>query len=482
MNDQDRMNDNPQELPNERPEEQQYDDGIDQFVADEPAIEAKNPESEPTEGDEMSAYHPEIMRVEESSSDTFVEPVLPSQPTSEAVSTHTLEEPVRKKSKRPLVFALLGVALVLAATVIVYVLMQQNSSEEATGHDQSATPQTQRNVLGLQAIVVDGGAEYRAQSGDWQALAVNMQVAEGGEVRTAPNGRVVLSFDDGSVLRLDANSQARIDSLATNDIKIAHLSGTVYSRVVESDRSFVVTVDGTSFTALGTAFATTNTVSEKGVQVYQSQVKASEVAEAIAEGKQYYKMNPDKTLKDSVTDIDVSALADNAFLAWNTSEDEKDAKFKDKLGILSKVKEKSNEKAEEKEKKQQAEKSVTEKTKQETEKKTKEKQQKSEKQNNSSKEKVTPGTMSITAYGDKVRWSYTGKAVHGYKMVVSKTSQTPTFGKDHAIYYPTIGDEWGELGKKDAPGTYSVRVCAYTAGTQDQPCIDYSPVVTITKK
>jgi hypothetical protein len=123
-----------------------------------------------------------------------------------------------------------------------------------------------------------------------------------------------------------------------------------------------------------------------------------------------------------------------------------------------------------------------EKTKQETEKKTKEKQQKSEKQNNSSKEKVTPGTMSITAYGDKVRWSYKGKAVHGYKTVVSKTSQTPTFGKDHAIYYPTIGDEWGELGKKDAPGTYSVRVCAYTAGTQDQPCIDYSPVVTITKK
>lgn len=91
--------------------------------------------------------------------------------------------------------------------------------------------------------------------------------------------------------------------------------------------------------------------------------------------------------------------------------------------------------------------------------------------------KVTRGTMSVSRNGNTLSWSYTGKAIYGYK-VVWNTSGEPT--------YPTSGEQSGAkyLSSKyssslnlaeviSKPGQYYVRVCAYTNGTQPEACVDY---------
>ena len=123
-------------------------------------------------------------------------------------------------------------------------------------------------------------------------------------------------------------------------------------------------------------------------------------------------MNIDTSLQGKVTDINIDSLIDNEFIAWNATEDEKDAAFKDKLGILPSIKKRAEEKkAEEYKTKEAADKA--------------EKEQKAaeekKKQQNKPTAKVTRGTMSLNLSGEQFTWSYTGKAMHGYKLVISKT-------------------------------------------------------------
>lgn len=91
--------------------------------------------------------------------------------------------------------------------------------------------------------------------------------------------------------------------------------------------------------------------------------------------------------------------------------------------------------------------------------------------------KVTRGTMSVNRSGNTLSWSYSGKAVYGYK-IVWNTSGNPT--------YPISGEKSGykylssqsasSLNLSEAisePGNYYLRVCAYTGGTQSEACVDY---------
>lgn len=91
--------------------------------------------------------------------------------------------------------------------------------------------------------------------------------------------------------------------------------------------------------------------------------------------------------------------------------------------------------------------------------------------------KVTRGTMTVSRDGTTLSWSYSGKAIYGYK-VVWNTSGEPT--------YPTSGNQSGAkyLSSKYSssmnlaeaitkPGEYYLRVCAYTNGTQAEACVDY---------
>src|SRR5690606_39739614 len=106
---------------------------------------------------------------------------------------------------------------------------------------------------------------YKRADSDWQPIDNDTQLAEGDQVRTHGYSRTVLTLDDGSVVRLNAESLVSLTSLDATDIEITQEMGTVYSRVVPSDRGFRVVLDGDTYEALGTAFATSRNMSDSGV-------------------------------------------------------------------------------------------------------------------------------------------------------------------------------------------------------------------------
>ncbi len=411
-------------------------------------------EAEPHSAEQ--ANEPQLDEAKEPTTAALVNVPEPSQPKPSKVAG------LFTSKKQAVIAAVMAGVLVLGGGAAAFALLYQAPVPEAQVADTTQVKQVAK--MGVAVTLVDGAAEYQRGAGAWQALTDDSQLKEGDAVRTA-DGRVVLTLDDGSALRLDANTNVTLTSLVATDVKIAQTGGTAYSRVVPSERSYTVTVDGAEYKALGTAFSTINHTDEKGVQVYQSSVKVRGVTDAVTEGKQYFKASADAALKDKVTDINLDTAAENEFLQWNLGEDEKVDTFKSKLGVLPKVKERADQKAKEQEEATEKEKTTKKDGK------------------NEQKDKVTRGSITATAQGTTINWSYTGKAVHGYKLVYSKNTNTPTFGSDNAIYYSDPASTSGKLSNKDGlpSGTYWVRICAYTAGSESEPCVDYSKTVNVQK-
>lgn len=362
-------------------------------------------------------------------------------------------EKAKPRRKRTLVFAtLIGVVLVAGGLVTWQLLSRKVQDTQAAS---PADTKTAVIKLGATTFLIEGKAMHKTATGDWQTLRVSESLSEGDTVRTEESSRAVLAFDDGSVLRLDASSSVRIESLASTDIKIVQLTGAAYSRVVPSaERSYAVVLGDVSYTAGGTAFRTEIGTEEAGVQVYESTVKVEGLADAVAEGKQYYEKNKDTTLAAKITDISLAGLEKDTFIKWNIAQDKLVADFKAKLGVLANVK--SEYKA-------------------------------GETQTTSSSAKkedvtatTTDGALHLDAQavtgGAKLTWKTTDlKAPNGFKLLRSATSSSPTFGEAEATYVssPTASSyTWGST----KSGMYWYRVCIYHS---DGTCSDYSNTVKL---
>lgn len=371
-----------------------------------------------------------------------------SQPTLQVVAA----QPPRPTTGRKWATIALIVA-VLAGGVTAAVLLTQDKAQVATTKSTTNAPATAppEAKLGVAVTLVDGTATF--VSGDStasQPLATSSQLAEGDSVATEADSRVVLTFDDGSAVRLDERTKVTLVSLRAKDIRVSQDAGTVYSRLVKSDRQYAVTASGTTYTAQGTAF-TTAVGDAQGVQVYESAVKVSGLTDTVTEGKQYYKTHRDSKYANKVTSIDVASLDSDGFAKWNLAEDEKNALFKDKLGIFKQLRAH-----------QAAQKQKAKQTPKPTE-----------------RPKSTAG-LSLSAKavtgGAELSWTVSGvTAPNGFKLVRSSSSAAPTFGKDDA-YYVEDASARKAVWKSDKDGAYWYRVCIYQ---KEAGCSNYSNAVQV---
>lgn len=99
----------------------------------------------------------------------------------------------------------------------------------------------------------------------------------------------------------------------------------------------------------------------------------------------------------------------------------------------------------------------------------------------STKAPVVSGSISLQVNGNTASWRLNGgNAPHGFKVVMSK-SQNPTYPNDSPQYIGDGNARSTMLYPKEA-GTYYVRVCKYTAGTQQSGCVDYSNQAVLVKR
>lgn len=399
-------------------------------------VEQAPPETEEPSTDVESVTEPEtVSAVAEPSPDndlSSVAPIVLDQPPAPT-----------KKSKKMLV-VLLVLLSVVAVGVGVFFLVLKKDSSDTPNNETAQVEEVQK--LGVAPGLIEGAVEYSTDDGQtWQPLNADADLKEGNQVRTLADGRVVLLIDDGSASRLDKNSSLELTSLSVTKVLITNISGEVYNRVVASTtREYAVLAGDQTYVAKGTAFRTSNTETEKGVEVYHSTVVASEKSTDVAEGSAYFTLNPQKEKENTVSGIDLTKLKTDEFIKWNSEQDKKVAEFATELGVLAEL-----------DKPDPVPPVVT-----------------------TPKPAPASGiTLSGAPSGYSASFSWKVNNVdtsQGFKLVKSKTSKTPTY-PDNTAAYVEAGKTSYNLYLGDGK-TYYFRICAYRGNT----CESYSNTVTVT--
>jgi len=280
---------------------------------------------------------------------TVIEPQPQQDETVMAATPEITPEPVQtneKKKSRTLPkitlnrnTILAGSLAILLIIVGVFALMLTNNGSNESANEEIVTTQKEAEKLGMAILIKEGTLQTKStESGEWEDATTDTQIAEGAELRTVgATSRAVVAFDDGSALRLDANSEVVLESVTVERVVIKHISGYTYNRVLPSDTlKYVVTSDDAQYEALGTAFKTASTGDEQSVEVYDSSVVETSTNKTPVSGEKLTVINTlDPTKNGKVEKLDIEQVKADAFIQWNKELDQKDENFKNKLGFLS---------------------------------------------------------------------------------------------------------------------------------------------------
>lgn len=376
-----------------------------------------------------------------------------AQPQTDTYKLPSKKQSIHRKSIIKLALAgLFVVILTLIGAALVWVRHSEPVSDSAFSSTPDATS------IGAALTLAEGAVERSLDGETWLEVEPGATFYQLNYIRTDETSRAVITFDEGSAIRLDNNTTVRLAKMRSDTIVIENMNGEVYSRVIASEnRSFSVKTSNETFLAHGTAYKTTNTEEREGVEVYQSSVEASEKKESVEEGKQYYKKNTTDTEQEGkVTDIDLETLKANEFIQWNLDQDEKTTDYQNALGILGKLKETTTTKANEN--KEDTTPSVPN-------------------PNDNTSDKGISFSAAATSSGISFSWSVAGVTTNDGFKIVKGTSSTPTYGSDESNY---IGDSNARSATWNIAdgGTYHFRICAYRASAGN--CEAYSNAVQVT--
>ncbi len=184
----------------------------------------------------------------------------------------------------------------------------------------------------------EGVVEYRDDKGEWSTAQKDIKIAKNTAIKTTgASSKATVTFQDGSIIRLDAATEVAFESLSETRIMIVQASGYVYNRVINvPERSFIVQTDHAQFQAAGTAFRTISTGDEESVEVYHNSVKETGLNGTAKEGQKFtakHNNNPDKN--GTVEKLDIELLKKDSFVVWNREQDMQNPNFKSSLGFLN---------------------------------------------------------------------------------------------------------------------------------------------------
>ncbi len=409
--------------------------------------------TEESEKETELASDEELAKTDEGSDSQPVVEIEPSTASLQEIELQEVPEqpaavfPQPKKSRKKLVFGVVGSTFVLAAAGCAgaWLLLKDDTATTASTK-KSDTVKVQK--MSGEVSLIDGTAQVSLDNETWKPLAVNDQVKEGSYYKTDTESRLVVNLDDGSAVRLNSNSVVKFDSLATKAVAVTNVSGEMYSRLVKSDRTFTVKIDDMQYVALGTAYVTLNTEDTQGVEVYESKVgvvKPGEENVEVSEGKYYYYKSIDTKKEKKLNTLSIDALKKDSFVKWNYEQDKKISEFKDELGYLENFDKETTTKDDEKD--------------------------------DESSDTTASLSLSGAKYdtGVKLTWSLKNlTASKGFK-VLKSLDANPTFGEDDAVYVSDSSSRSYAWSIKDGK-TYHFRVCIYNGSG----CSKYSNDVAVT--
>jgi len=207
------------------------------------------------------------------------------------------------------------VALGILTVVVYFALLRTKTDIRQT------TPvQTQKTFSFTGKVVYLIGDAWKVVAYRRTEMKEGDILTEGDEIITEKNTRLVLSFEDGSVIRVGEGASVVLSSLIPASMTVQNQRGIVYARVnKDAGHQFAIKAKSYTVTSLGTSFSVENVDAVK-VKVYESSVKVTDDQTKSAEStevkaKQQWQENT------QVSKLNDAEVQQNAFLAWSLSQD-----------------------------------------------------------------------------------------------------------------------------------------------------------------
>ena len=190
-----------------------------------------------------------------------------------------------------------------------YLLSGKLKNHELINKEKNTILVTEKGYRG-QLEYVEGEVEQRRGDFGWKSINKGDFVEDGDGIRTLDGSRAIITFEDGSILRLDENTETKINSSSKNKIEVTLSKGAVFNRVSKSDvRKYSVKSGEFKIVALGTEFSVEKeTNSSAKVMVLESKVevqnKDGKVLHKLGSGKKIEIKNDEEIKEKIILEVD----------------------------------------------------------------------------------------------------------------------------------------------------------------------------------
>jgi FecR-like protein len=240
-----------------------------------------------------------------------------------------------KRKANPLKWIII-IAIVAAVSVFVYwFYLNYFSKINFFNDDNQDTAQTDdvsdlMNILLVNLQVVQGTVEVDLNNQGYESKTGNLAIHKADKIKTGPNARAILKFENGNVIRLSANTEIILEKSVLGEIAIKQLNGRTYHNVAKRGDYQVESLN-TIVKALGAKFEYITNAQSKYLAVLSFSNKLS-VAVNDNEGmitggriqaneKALIDLNADRNSIMKVEDFMTETLLNDDWYKWNFDQD-----------------------------------------------------------------------------------------------------------------------------------------------------------------
>jgi len=181
--------------------------------------------------------------------------------------------------------------------------------------NQNPTSSSAPEIFSLKASVQYlTGSAWKLLDGRKTEIREKDVLSENDVLMTDPKSRLVLTLDDGSVVRLDENTTLALSEIKSEKISLNNQTGTIFARVQKDPlHKFIIVAKNVTVESAGTAFLVEN-MDEVKVLVYESAVRVSTSSGQLSEIKKEEQWSESHTTPKK---IDSKNLASREFAEWS---------------------------------------------------------------------------------------------------------------------------------------------------------------------
>lgn len=241
-------------------------------------------------------------------------------------------------SNGKLVFALVTLLVLVSLGSLLFLFNDEMPSPEKIVND-FETKLSTLTPLNAKVTRTDGNVSYKTNESDWQDAGEETELTTENELKTeGAASRTIVSFEDGSEIRLDGDSHVRFDSVSDEKIEVYIVSGRVYARVNTDARPFKLVTQDAEYESKGTVFIAESSGDRQALEVIESLVLETRTNKEVGEGNRYTVIsNTNPADNKKIERIDIESYKTQPFIVWNLAIDKANDEYKNKLGFLSDI-------------------------------------------------------------------------------------------------------------------------------------------------